>query len=82
MSKLIIPAAEIIGTPLTPEELKGILAGAINAKTCKCSYNGTESTIKISPMTQAECQRACSTAAHKGPVYSWCATFDREFCDN
>ena len=27
MSKLIIPAAELIGTPLTPEELKGILAG-------------------------------------------------------
>lgn len=37
MNKLIIPAAELIGTPLTPEELKGILAG-ITKYTCVCVY--------------------------------------------
>ena len=45
MSKLIIPAAEIIGTPLTPEELKGILAGSTQASKCSChmedKYGGT-----------------------------------------
>ncbi|MBD5238346.1 MAG: hypothetical protein HDS64_01045 [Bacteroidales bacterium] len=38
MSKLIIPAAELIGTPLTTEELKGILAGYSITKVCTCSY--------------------------------------------
>ena len=36
MSKLIIPAAELIGTPLTTEELKGILAGR-DSKVCMCT---------------------------------------------
>lgn len=36
MSKLIIPAAELIGTPLTTEELKGILAGR-DSQTCMCT---------------------------------------------
>ncbi|MDE7111782.1 MAG: hypothetical protein K2O38_07780 [Muribaculaceae bacterium] len=39
MSKLIIPAAELIGTPLTQEELKGILAGRDYFKRCQCSLN-------------------------------------------
>ena len=44
MSKLIIPAAELIGTPLTPEELKGIIAGRDYFKKCVCklNYGGTE----------------------------------------
>lgn len=35
MSKLIIPAAKLIGTPLTQEELKGIIAGRAQSS-CSC----------------------------------------------
>lgn len=46
MSKLIIPAAELIGTPLTTEELKGILAGYSINKKCNCSYERSEGVAK------------------------------------
>ncbi|MDE7111018.1 MAG: hypothetical protein K2O38_03845 [Muribaculaceae bacterium] len=67
MSKLIIPAAELIGTPLTQEELKGILAGA-TTYSCSCllkvlgatgvgkEFNG----ITTEKECRSECKNLCS----------------------
>ena len=51
MSKLIIPADELIGTPLTPEELKGILAGR-DTQTCMCTMYFKDSRVTPNPKTE------------------------------
>lgn len=61
MSKLIIPAAELIGTPLTTEELKGIIAG-ITKYTCECTWNDGKSKYKdyaIGPENAEDCHTSC-----------------------
>lgn len=63
MSKLIIPAAELIGTPLTTEELKGILAGR-DSQTCMCTLkyaNGnSDAPFEIHGVTEsASCASRC-----------------------
>lgn len=61
MNKLIIPAAELIGTPLTPEELKGILAG-ITKYTCVCTWSDEKSKYKdyaVGPENAEDCHASC-----------------------
>ena len=66
MSKLIIPAAEIIGTPLTPEELKGILAGSTQAGKCSCHMEDKNGGTVTAPQPsyavsdQAACTKKCN----------------------
>ena len=66
MSKLIIPAAELIGTPLTPEELKGILAGSTQAGKCSCHMKGKHGETVTAPQIfyvvsdQAACTKKCN----------------------
>ncbi|MBD5281491.1 MAG: hypothetical protein HDR86_01825 [Bacteroides sp.] len=69
MSKLIIPAAELIGTPLTPEELKGILAGEMKY-TCMCTWEDEHSYYedfikgpKTGDKCSASCHELCNTKA-------------------
>ena len=67
MSKLIIPAAELIGTPLTPEELKGILAG-LTKYTCQCTWNDGKSKYKeyaVGPETAEDCQTSCQNICNE-----------------
>ena len=67
MSKLIIPAAELIGTPLTPEELKGIIAGA-TTYSCSCHLKVLGATgvgkelngITTEKECRSECKDLCS----------------------
>lgn len=68
MSKLIIPAAELIGTPLTQEELKGIIAGR-DSQVCVCTItyaNGESDSPKTlyGATTPTLCAAACA---------SWCS---------
>ena len=89
MSKLIIPAAELIGTPLTTEELKAILAGYSITKVCTCSYerggpvdeygNTPHYTQVISGVTKAEdCEAGCASLCNGSPTYK-CIHFDWTF---
>lgn len=86
MSKLIIPAAELIGTPLTSEELKGILAGAIWGQSCSCHYylagevdyegNPIEHNLEAAVKDAAECDQLCASACDSDRVrrcesYNW-----------
>ncbi len=67
MSKLIIPAAELIGTPLTQEELKGILAGA-TTYTCRCklTVRGNQTSYDINGIvTEADCRKGCASDCAK-----------------
>lgn len=74
MSELIIPAAEIIGTPLTSEELKGILAGyQTKGLRCLCSY-GETSTSSIKDSLD-DCAGWCSSECHKNFETNWTATY-------
>lgn len=74
MSKLIIPAAELIGTPLTTEELKSIMGGSQSSGlTCKCSYAG-KSTSSIQNSLDA-CANWCSGECHKESKTGWTATY-------
>lgn len=65
MSKLIIPAAEIIGTPLTTEELKSILAGTAQAGKCSCHLQDKNGGTITAPQAyyavsdQAACTKKC-----------------------
>ena len=87
MSKLIIPAAELIGTPLTPEELKGILAGSLSDPVCKCSYNlendPDSRSVTITNVANAEsCETACASRCneHKSlKCKSYTGSFSIEF---
>lgn len=74
MSKLIIPTAELIGTPLTQEELKGIIAGTQNSGLkCTCTYaNTTTSAIKNS---LDDCAAWCSGECHNNSKINWTATY-------
>ena len=78
MSKLIIPAAELIGTPLTPEELKGILAGSMMGGDCSCDWilaNYTSYTSEIGPVNnESDCSEKCEEMCHSHPIYK-CATY-------
>lgn len=89
MSKLIIPAAELIGTPLTTEELKGILAGYSINKKCNCSYerSGPKDAFSQNPhyyetikdiKDSAECDAACASLCDSHPIYR-CVDFQWEF---
>lgn len=78
MSKLIIPAAELIGTPLTTEELKGILAGR-DSQTCMCTLtyaNGNSDTpieihgVSDSASCASQCHDRCSTTLNCRS-YTW-----------
>ncbi len=74
MGKLIIPAAELIGTPLTQEELKNIIAGSQNSSLrCTCSY-ATKTTSSIQNSMDA-CAAWCSTACHNDNQTNWIATY-------
>ena len=78
MSKLIIPAAEIIGTPLTPEELKGILAGSIMGGACSCDWILTDYTSHTSELgyknNETECSNHCKEMCDGNPKYK-CARY-------
>ena len=78
MSKLIIPAAEIIGTPLTPEELKGIIAGAVMGGDCSCDWiltNYTSHTSEIGTVAdETECSTQCQKMCNSNSIYK-CATY-------
>lgn len=74
MSKLIIPVAELIGTPLTPEELKTIIAGNQNGGLkCTCSFEGTTTTSIKNSMD--ECAGWCSNECHNKGKVNWSATY-------
>lgn len=66
MSKLIIPAAEIIGTPLTSEELKGIIAGSTQTGKCSCHMQDINGGTVTAPQPyyevadQAACTKKCN----------------------
>ncbi|MDE6032561.1 MAG: hypothetical protein K2G15_01220 [Muribaculaceae bacterium] len=78
MSKLIIPAAELIGTPLTPEELKGIIAGAVMEGHCSCDWiltNYTSYTAVIGTVAdETECSEKCKAKCNSNDTYK-CATY-------
>lgn len=68
MSKLILPAAELIGTPLTQEELKGILAGRSTTYTCRCTLTvkGNQTSYDINGiLTEPDCRKACASDCEK-----------------
>lgn len=78
MSKLIIPAAEIIGTPLTSEELKGILAGFVMGGDCSCDWiltNYTSYTSDLGTVTdENDCSTKCKQMCDSHSIYK-CATY-------
>lgn len=74
MSKLKIPAAELIGSPLTSNELKSIIAGYQNGGLkCLCSYDN-KSTSSIQE-TMGACATWCSGKCHDEGKTSWTATY-------
>lgn len=84
MSKLIIPAAELIGTPLTTEELKSIMGGVIMAGNCFCSYTRTGPLFEGAPakhsttmqtQTSADCETACKQECDNDNTYK-CQALD------
>ncbi|MBD5294414.1 MAG: hypothetical protein HDR75_07095 [Bacteroides sp.] len=83
MSKLIIPAAELIGTPLTLEELKGILAGDLTNPVCKCSYNllgdpDTRSLTISDAKDAAGCETACASRCNEN-ITKKCESYSGSF---
>lgn len=68
MTKLIIPAAEIIGTPLTTSELKSILAGRSTTYTCRCvlTVRGNQTSYDINGIvTESDCRKGCASDCDK-----------------
>lgn len=71
MKKLIIPAAAI-GRPLTTEELKSVIGGAIWGQTCSCHYylvgevdsegNPIRHSLEADVDTADECDALCASA--------------------
>lgn len=62
MSKINLPASQMIGTPLTEEELKGIVGGFVHKTECLCTLhfkNGTNSTVSVDAQTSGACKTAC-----------------------
>lgn len=83
MSKLIIPAAELIGTPLTSEELKGILAGTLSDPVCKCSYtlvgDPDPRSLTISDATDvASCEAECASRCNEN-IAKKCESYSGSF---
>lgn len=83
MSKLIIPAAEIIDTPLTTDELKSIIAGR-DSQICMCTLtyaNGnSDAPFEIHGISEnascaSRCHDKCSTTQNcKSYTWSFSAT--------
>lgn len=81
MKKLILPMAEIIGTPLSDEELKSIIAGSIMSGECSCDYilanytSGTSDlgTVDSEEVCSMKCKELCETVnkAVKCATYRW-----------
>lgn len=78
MSKLIIPAAELFGTPLTQEELKGIIAGAVMGGGCSCDWILRDYTSHTSGLgtvaDETECSTKCKEMCDSDPN-SKCASY-------
>ncbi len=70
MSKLPIPAAALIGTPLSMEDLKQIIGGSTH--TCFCTWKvNDETTQKEAPKdhvwTEEKCMEQCASLCAGDP---------------
>jgi len=77
----------LIGTPLSTEELKSIIGGAIMSGDCTCSYHRTgplydgapaQHTTTLAAQSSAACQKACAHECDNDMIYK-CAAYDWKY---
>lgn len=69
MSKLALPVAELLGSPLSSDELKSIVGGNNTGINCICSWrwsDGTDNARRYTVESEQECLNTCSAYCHNG----------------
>lgn len=63
MKKLQLPSFSLVGTPISEEELKGIIGGMTHTRTCTCTFNqknGEVISTSVEAETSNDCQNKCT----------------------